>query len=344
MIGGSYESQQMSIRRPTVIILAILICAAIVIAVLARRSPATLPVPPGSFAFAALGDAPYYPWEDIKFNVVLKDMDAQDLAFVVHVGDIIWHPCSDDLYNRVLRRFNSLRHPVIYTPGDNEWTDCWEPGSGSFRPLERLQRLREIFFTPSGQSLGGRRLPLETQAHDPAYAEFVENTRWMEQGFLFACMNLPGSRNARKPFSGRTTEDDQAVLLRTTAATAWLKESFSEAKARNAEAVIITFHGAPDLEEPADDNSRMSYEPFIEALENETAAFAKPVLVIHGDDHEYTIDHPLVERSTGRRLENLTRLEVPGSPRVGWVRILVTPGAADPFRFEEHALGAWEYW
>lgn len=334
----------MRVRRPTVIILALVVCAAIAVAVLARRAPAKLPVPSGSFAFAALGDAPYYPWEDIKFNVVLKDMALQDLVFVIHVGDIIWHPCSDDLYNRVLGRFNKLPHPVIYTPGDNEWTDCWEQGSGSFRPLERLQRLRQIFFTPTGQSLGGTHIPLETQAGEPAYSEFVENTRWMEQGFLFACVNLPGSRNARETFPERTAADDEASVRRTAAGTAWLKEAFLEAKARIAEGVIIVFHADPGFEEPSQDDYRSAYEPFMQALEDEAAQFAKPVLVIHGDDHEYKVDHPLVERSTGQRLQNLTRLEVPGSPRVGWVRVLVTPGSKDPFRFEEHALGAWQYW
>jgi hypothetical protein len=38
------------------------------------------------------------------------------------------------------------RYPVVYTPGDNEWTDCHRPGAGRWDPRERLARLREIFF------------------------------------------------------------------------------------------------------------------------------------------------------------------------------------------------------
>jgi hypothetical protein len=68
------------------------------------------------------------------------------------------------------------------------------------------------------------------------------------------------------------------------------------------------------------------------------------VLIAHGDDHTYTIDHPVVRSTTGRRLENVTRLEVPGSPQVGWVRVFVTPGAESPFAFEPHVVPRWKYW
>jgi hypothetical protein len=69
-----------------------------------------------------------------------------------------------------------------------------------------------------------------------------------------------------------------------------------------------------------------------------------PPGTIHGDDHTYSVDHPLLRRTTGSRLMNLTRLEVPGSPRVGWVRVVVRPGAADPFAFDEHVVPRWKYW
>ena len=70
--------------------------------------------------------------------------------------------------------------------------------------------------------------------------------------------------------------------------------------------------------------ARRAYEPFAAALEEEVERFGKPVLAVHGDDHELIVDYPLVRRTTGRWLANLTRLEVPGSPDVGWVRVVVT--------------------
>ena len=53
--------------------------------------------------------------------------------------------------------------------------------------------------------------------------------------------------------------------------------------------------------------------------------------------HKFIVDRPL-------ELANLTRLEVPGSPDVGWVRVTVTPSARNPFAFEKHVIPQWKYW
>ena len=126
-------------------------------------------------------------------------------------------PCTDAHYRTALDRFNGLRHPVVYTPGDNEWTDCWLPGSGSFAPRERLTSLRKIFFADPHQSLGGRRVPLRTQADHREFSEFVETVRWSHAGVTFATVHLLGSRNGQRPFPNRTAADDEEVQRRTEA-------------------------------------------------------------------------------------------------------------------------------
>lgn len=309
-----------------------------------RGSPPPTPNPPGTFSFAALGDAPYYEWESIQYRLVLQSLDVQPLSFVVHVGDIFWHPCSDEHYRKTLGRLNGLRHPVVYTPGDNEWADCWEAGSGAYAPRERLNRLREIFFQVPTQSLGLSRLPLVSQAGSGSFAEFVENVRWEHEGIMFATVHLVGSMNAMKAHRGHTPADDSAARRRTEAAAAWLRETFAQAEDKSAQAVVIAFHAAPAFESAPADSYRSAYEPFMAAFEEEVERFGKPVLVIHGDDHTYIVDHPLVSRTSGRRLNNLTRLEVPGSPDVGWVRVVVRPGAQSPFSFENRVVPAWKYW
>ncbi len=56
---------------------------------------------------------------------------------------------------------------LVYTPGDNEWTDCHRSNNGKYDPLERLAALRNGFFLFPNVTLGGRQLPLFTQAdHD----------------------------------------------------------------------------------------------------------------------------------------------------------------------------------
>jgi hypothetical protein len=308
-----------------------------------RREPA--PDPPGTFSFAALGDAPYHLWEQRPYRSALEMLDAHPLRFVVHVGDIFWRPCGEAQYRRALDRLDGLRHPVIYTPGDNEWADCWEPGSGGYVPLERLERIRELFFAQPRESLGGRTVSLAIQPDEqPRFEEFVENARWTEQGVLFATLHLVGSANATEPFPGRTREDDRVAALRLDAAIAWLRRAFGAAERSEAPAVVLALHANLALDEPPDDPTRRVFDPFVLALEHEVARFDRPVLLIQGDDHVYVVDHPLVDRSTGRTLSRLTRLQVPGSPRVGWVRVRVRPGKQPVFLFEPHVVPRWKIW
>lgn len=286
------------------------------------------PDPPGSFSFAVMGDAPYYWWEELRFRLVLQDLDAHDLTSVISIGDIFWRPCSDAMYRRFRDQFNRIRHPVVYTPGDNEWFDCWEEASGTFAPLERLVRLREIFFNPPTHSLGQRRIALASQSG------VVENVRWTATGVVFATAHLIGSANGMKGFPARTARDDTAARERTEGAAAWIRETFNAAKASNASAVVVAVHGNP-FDEHAED--REPFEPFLTVLRQEAEQFGRPVLVAHGDHHRFTVDRPLP-------LANLTRLEVPGSPDVGWVRVTVTPGASSPFAFQDRVIPQWKYW
>jgi hypothetical protein len=291
-----------------------------------------------------MGDAPYSPLEEVRFRQVLRALDQHDLSFVIHIGDIFWRPCSDTHYNQALGWLMGVRHPLIYTPGDNEWADCWEPMSGRFKPRERLDRIRQIFYEHPDRSLGSERIPLVSQGAGGPYTAFVENARWSLQGITFATANLVGTQNAMEPFPRRTAEDDAAARLRTEAAAAWLREAFAAARDTHATAVVLACHAWMALEEPVDDPYRLSFEPYLTALEEEVERFGGPVLLVHGDFHEFIVDQPLVRRTTGRRLENFTRMQVPGSPRVGWVRVVATPGPRPTFTFQELTVPRWKYW
>jgi hypothetical protein len=315
----------------------------VTVILLTRGPPPPIPNPPGTFSFAAFGDSPYYFFEEPQYRVVLKDLAANDLSMAVHVGDLFWTSCTTERYQRSLDEFNSLPHPLIYTPGDNEWTDCWGTGGG-FTPLDRLAEIRRLFYQDPAKSLGGRAIELEHQGASGAFEEYVENARWTHEGVVFATMHLVGSWNGMAMFDGRTDEDDAESRRRTEAAAAWLSETFAEARSTGAVAVVLAFHANPGLEDPADDNHRQVFEPFLAKLEEEVALFGRPVLGIHGDWHEYIVDHPLTERSTGRTLENFTRLRVPGSFDVGWVRVTVAPGDRQPFAFESRVVPHWKYW
>ena len=202
-----------------------------------RNEPTPEEPDPGTFAVAFLGDAPYYVWEDIRFRRLLRQLNASELAAVVSVGDIFWRPCSDEMYFKHLEYFDSVRHPVIYTPGDNEWADCHEPRVGGYEPLDRLAKIREVFFADPARSLGDGKMELASQGASPPFEEYVENARWEQQGIVFATVHLVGSRNALEPFPGRTAADDEESTRRTAAAAAWVRAAFARARETAAPAV-----------------------------------------------------------------------------------------------------------
>jgi hypothetical protein len=312
-------------------IVAAIIAAAIAVVLLATAGPpAPTPLPPGAFAFAVLGDAPYYRHEELQYRVVRKDLDQHELASVIHIGDIFWRPCSDAMFAKHRRWLDELRHPVIYTPGDNEWYDCWEPRVGAYDPFDRLAELRKTFYPNPARSLGRRSIPLHSQPSQP------ENARWRHGSVVFATVHMIGSRNGREPYPNRPPDLDTESAARTAACTQWMHETFEEAQATNATAVVIAFHGGASFKSPPDDY-RTSFEPFLSTLEEEARRFAKPVLIAHGDWHEYTVDRP------SPRAPNLIRLQVPGSPDVGWVLVTVQPGGSE-LTFQPRVVPRWKYW
>lgn len=317
----------MSARR--VLALVAVVAAAAFFLLTAGPPPAT-PNRPGTFSFAVLGDAPYYTHEEWQYRIVRKHMNAHDLASVIHIGDIFWRPCSDRMYIRHRDWLDTLRAPTIYTPGDNEWFDCWEPRVGGYVPLDRLAFLRRTFYDPPTRSRGRNPIPLASQPGLP------ENARWSQHGIVFATVHLIGTWNGMKPFPTRTPAHDEESRTRTAAAAAWLRETFAAARASNATAVVIAFHASLPFDRPPGHDYRIKYEPFLTALEDELTRFPKPVLLVHGDHHEFLTDHPWP------RFPHLTRMEVPGSPDVGWVRVTVKGGGE--FGFETYVVPRWKYW
>src|SRR5262245_36166191 len=117
------------------------------------------PEGPGAFSFAVMGDAPYTDAEEPVFLAMLDRIGEEKLEFVVHVGDFEEGSnsrCTDELFFKRKAQFDASAHPFVFTPGDNDWTDCRRKTNGSDDPIERLQRIREIFFS-EGFSLGRKR-------------------------------------------------------------------------------------------------------------------------------------------------------------------------------------------
>jgi hypothetical protein len=304
--------------------------AAIVIAGCASGPPA-----PGGFHFAVMGDTPYNEREERAFVAMIERVNREPVDFVIHVGDIKGggnSPCTDELYRTRRAQFDRSAHPFIYTPGDNEWTDCRRRSNGAMDPLERLAKLREVFFA-SSESLGTSHIATRMQSAclAPPVAgcgcgAYPENRLWTHAGVTFVTLNVPGDDDN----TGHEAASDAEAKCRFEANRRWLDEAVRTAGAPDQRALAIAIQA--DLFE---NSAPRAYAPLRAAIVAAAARLNKPVLFIHGDTHIYRVDTPFTG-ADGFPVQAITRLETYGSPFVGWVDVTYDPGDPQLFRFAPH--------
>ena len=358
-LSGTFHQERIVARlKPTLAIAASILwftgCAAV---------PGSTQAGGARFEFALIGDVPYDGRQEKQFPNVIREINAADLAFVVHDGDFQWDgagwtekaggmtPCSDATFDDRLRLAQSFRHPFIFTPGDNDWTDCHRSKPRPYEPLERLAKVRQMFFQDD-RSLGQRTIRLTRQSESPQYSRFRENVRWRHGDALFVTLHLVGSNNNL----GRTPEMDAEYAERNAANLAWLSQTFDLAKRSGASSLMIIAQANPRFEntwpaelqgaymlgglgmKPPEKRRATGFDDFLEALEEETLAFGKPVVYVHGDTHHYRVDKPLVGSVSRRVIENFTRVETFGYPNTHWVRVIVDPGDPNVFSFRQQIV------
>jgi hypothetical protein len=299
------------------------------------------------FSFALIGDTAYYqehePWLENMYAEIGRD---QMLAFVAHVGDLSRpvRACAEETLKLRLSQFNALPQPVIFTPGDNDWTDCHDQqGVKGGDPLAALDRLRTMFFAGE-QSLGKRKMRVTRQSQSADYAKFRENVRWDIGGVTFVTLHIPGSNNNL----GRTPEGDAEYRERNATNLIWLQQAFAHAKVNNSRAVMIIqqaniFETFPPLPGPVEEPS--GFTDTLALVEKETIAFQKPVVLVHGDSHFFRIDNPFWRRPPRGQmgtpaLENFRRVEIFGSPDHHWVHVTVEPNDPAVFTFRPRIVAA----
>ncbi|HZM34091.1 MAG TPA: hypothetical protein VFC18_06295 [Burkholderiales bacterium] len=217
------------------------------------------PLPAGTLGFGVLGDVPYSAAEAQTLDRLIDDMNAQELAFVVHVGDIGHstraQACGDAWLEARRKQFSRIRHRFVIIPGDNEWSDCARHG---LDPLQRLARWRELFCeTPR---------------------DFCEHRRWEAAGWVFVALNVPGSNNnLRHPEHGTRM---QRVLSDLDAAAAFAEQ-------RNG--LVILMQANPFFYP----RLRDGYAELKARLRALGERMPGKVVLIHGDTHIYRDDEPL---------------------------------------------------
>lgn len=275
--------------------------------------------------FAVYGDMPYSDADQTFLDGEASRRIASDdgVDFVIALGDlgrpegsprnaapdvrIDTTSCTDEwqIRQRALWR-DGFRKPVFLTPGDNDWTDC--DAARVPRPvseLSRLDALRRIHFAVPPPSIDPQ-WRYRTQPGQP------ENALWSAGSVQFATLHVVGTGNGRRSIE----LDDRNVALaladaRDTANLAWLAETFRNARADEAGAVVVAMHVDPFVpgrgkDRPATESplTRCLANPAFAAICRELAlqalTFPGPVLLVHGDTNAACLE--AVASADDRRL------------------------------------------
>lgn len=242
------------------------------------------PIAPGASYFGLLGDTPYSEDQARRLDRLIDDVNAQPLAFVVHVGDVgtSRQACQDAWLEQRKLQFARIRHPFVLLPGDNEWSDCHQHG---IEPLRRLAIWRSWFCFQE------KLRDIERQA-----GEYCEHVRWRSGDALFVALNIPGNNN-----NLREPAEHEARMR---AALQWLDEASKLAFAAQSGRLVVLMQANPFV-------ARTGYRSLVQKLESLAEQRPGRLVLVHGDTHLYRDDEPVA---------GLRRVEVWGAPWVSWLR------------------------
>ncbi|NJC72059.1 hypothetical protein HC031_20405 [Planosporangium thailandense] len=292
------------------------------------------------YTFAVIGDIPYGATAIANFPKAVAQINADPaVQWVTHLGDIKdgSSVCSDTYFQQIRSDFDQFEDPLVYTVGDNEWTDCHRANNGGYNPLERLAEVRQVFFPQPGRTLGRHSAPVQSQAD----LGVPENVRWQRAGVGFAAADVVGSNNSLAPWTGNTAptpEQTAEVLSRTSATIQEIHDTFADARREHQRAVVLMLQA--DMFDPTVSNPTFTdyygFQPIVAAIARESAAYRGQVYLFNGDSHVYNTDNPLGAGSKwlsfygiSKPVSNLTRVTVDGSGNAkDYLRVTVNgPGS-----------------
>jgi hypothetical protein len=266
---------------------------------------------------AILGDMPYVtkPEEfqsvNTEYQRVLSQINSYPAEFIVHVGDITAQGfCHDSVYIRRYNEFTSLNKPIVYLPGDNDWTDCPNP-------KDRLEKLRSTFMKEE----------LTKQLSITRQEGYPENVYWEMNSIAFIGLHIVGSNN--------NFADSTEFASRNKANTDWLDAGFKKARDGEKKGVAIFLQANPNPggARAFDEKVPEGFKPFVMQLTALVASYPGQVAMIHGDTHHFRIDMPL-NGTNGKVMTNFIRAETFGSPHLHWMIMHIRPNAKKIFSFE----------
>jgi hypothetical protein len=288
------------------------------------------PVNSGSanaLTLGVIGDVPYGATQLEQFPALIDALNGDPkIDIAVHLGDIKSGStvCSDAYYATIAAAFSMFKDPLVYTPGDNEWTDCHRLNNGAYNPLERLAKIREVFFADPGVTLGGRKKQVLAEEGYP------ENVLWMQSQAVFATLHVVGSNNSLANWTGNvapTAAQSAEAGARIAATLTWIDRAFDIAEENEVAGVVLMMQA--DTFEDANE-TLAGFSTILARIETRAGGFEGPVLLLQGDSHSFVEDQPLAGAT------NLTRIVVQGSNAfpAEYLRLTVDPRSPAFFSWE----------
>jgi len=286
------------------------------------------------FTFVALGDTTYsQPADNPLYEKLIATINGAHPAFSIHIGDTKGYGDCGRAFQQTQRDFfDSYAQPVFYTPGNNEWAECWRANRNSGDPVKILAVMRDVFWSRP-VSMGQTTLPLVRQADaDPDFPDFAENARWRHGDATFATLNLAGTHNNQEL---REESLWKEFVHREKANISWVRRTFASAHEQGDRAVVFAFHTNPFDEKIRYENG--PDEPVLQAILDGADALDGMVLVVQGHYHEFTVDRPVSKLDVdkpGVSHPNVLRLQVYGWPDMKAVQVHVDTSKPWVFGFE----------
>lgn len=258
-----------------------------------------------------------HPVDDANLRRILNEADADNLAFVVAGGiKPADAPCSDEIYERRKRLFDSSKNGLFVSVAASDWSDC-RYSNGRTAAIERLNRIRELFFTDEF-SFGATRLPLLRESVTPRFRSYSENMRWEFGGILFATIHLPANNNRYLVAAGRNGEFEDRQIANHD----WLRRLFTIAKLNKDNGIVLFSDGSPLLH-PRLNGRHDGFAEIRHELVKLATPFRGKVLIVHNR-------MPATD-GTRRAIDwhgKLGDLAISS----GWMKLAITP--ADPALFK----------
>ena len=290
-----------------------------------KKPPIVKTISTRPLSFVVMGDGPYSQPDYAMFDAAVHKTKSIKAPFVVHVGDYKGGgaectPGHDATFSLLIKKLAPL--PVFYTPGDNEWVDCdrfkHKDTGKRYSELARLEYIRNTYFKnppENAKKYGYQNQPMQ-----------VENAYWRNEDIDFITLHVTGTNNARNWVGGDPLDVAQAqVRKRDWANLHWLKRAFKRAKDDKARALVVIMQADMTDVDPqvlgrhctgvsADGHNPCDgFTEIRETLAREAKAFARPVLLIHGDTAPFTLNREIADDEA----PNLWRLNVAGDSGIG---------------------------